>query len=128
MDKITEAIGQYSILNETFIKAKISAILSDKLADNRNKKVYETILSCIDLTSLNSTDTEEEIANMTDKVNIFEDSYPELPNVAAICVYPSMVNVVHEILTAGVEIATVTGGFPHSQTFIEVRLQKHHLL
>jgi len=127
MDKITEAIGQYSILNETFIKAKISAILSDKLADNRNKKVYETILSCIDLTSLNSTDTEEEIANMTDKVNIFEDSYPELPNVAAICVYPSMVNVVHEILTAGVEIATVTGGFPHSQTFIEVKIAETSL-
>jgi len=127
MDKITEAIGQYSILNKTDIKAKVSAILNEKMAENQNQKVYEILLSCIDLTSLNTTDTEEDIANMTEKVNNFEDLYPELPNVAAICVYPSMVNTVHEVLTAGVEIATVTAGFPHSQTFIEVKIAETSL-
>jgi len=127
MDKITEAMGQYSLITETEIELRVSAILADKMAENRNKSVFETILSCIDLTSLNTTDTEEGISLMTEKVNNFEDVYPELPNVAAICIYPSMVNTVHEILTAGVEIATVTGGFPHSQTFIEVKIAETSL-
>lgn len=127
MDKITEAMGQYSQLTESDIKAKVSVLLSDKMVENHNQKVFETILSCIDLTSLNTTDTEDDIANMTEKVNDFEDTYPELPNVAAICVYPSMVHTVHEILTAGVEIATVTAGFPHAQTFIEVKIAETSL-
>lgn len=127
MDKITEAMGQYSLITETEIESRVAAILADKMAENRNKNVYETILSCIDLTSLNTTDTEEGISLLTEKVNNFEDAYPELPNVAAICIYPSMVNTVHEILTAGVEIATVTGGFPHSQTFIEVKIAETSL-
>jgi len=59
---------------------------------------------------------------MVQKVNNFGEKYPELPNVAAICVYPSMVKTVRDCLTEGVEIASVAAGFPHSQTFIEIKV------
>jgi deoxyribose-phosphate aldolase len=127
MDKITEALKQYPKLSESEIKEQVALILSDKMAPNNNKKVYENILSCIDLTSLNTTDTEDSIESMTAKVNDFGENYPELRNVAAICVYPSMVKTVHDTLTEGVEIATVTGSFPHSQTFIEVKMAETSL-
>jgi deoxyribose-phosphate aldolase len=71
---------------------------------------------------LNSTDSKESIWNFTQKVNDFEGSIPELDNVAAICVFPNLVHTVKETLTADVKIAAVAGGFPSSQTFIEVKV------
>lgn len=127
MSKITEALSQYTQLSEKEIQDKTSDILNDKMAINHNKKVYKTILGCIDLTSLNTIDTDESIAAFTERVNDFGDNYPELPNVAAICVYPSLVKTVRETLTEGVEIAAATAGFPHSQTFIEVKIAETSL-
>lgn len=120
--KIKLILEQYSILSEAEIQQKISTVLQEKMPLNRTIDVYSNMFGCIDLTSLNTSDTEEGIAQFTEKVNRFGDEYPELPNVAAICVYPSMVKTVRETLTEGVEIAAVTGGFPHSQTFMEVKI------
>ena len=122
MDKITSALKEYSSYNEAEVQKNIEELLLKRKADNHTKKVYETMLSCIDLTSLNTADTEEGIAKMVQKVNDFGENYPELPNVAALCVYPSMVKTVRDCLTEGVEIASVAAGFPHSQTFIEVKV------
>lgn len=127
MDKITSVLKEYPRFNEAEVQKSIDEIVLKRKAANRNKEVYETILSCIDLTSLNTTDTEEGIAKMIQKVNDFGENNPELPNVAAICVYPSMVKTVRDLLTEGVEIASVAAGFPHSQTFIEVKVAETSL-
>lgn len=127
MDKITSVLKEYATFSEAEVHKEIEAILLEKKAANHTKEVYETILSCIDLTSLNTTDTEEGIAKMVQKVNDFGEKYPELPNVAALCVYPSMVKTVRDYLTEGVEIASVAAGFPHSQTFIEVKVAETSL-
>jgi len=127
MDKITSVLKEYASFTEEDVQKNIEEILLKRKANNRTKKVYETILSCIDLTSLSTTDTEEGIAKMVQKVNDFGENYPELPNVAALCVYPSMVKTVRDCLTEGVEIASVAAGFPHSQTFIEVKVAETSL-
>lgn len=80
------------------------------------------MFSLIDLTSLNTEDTGGKIKKMCLKVNGIRDQFPGLANVAAICVYPSMVHVVKENLNAeGVGIASVAAGFPSSQTFLPVK-------
>ena len=122
MNKITSVLKEYASFHEAEVLRSIEGILQQRKHVNQTKKVYETILSCIDLTSLNTVDTEEGIATMVQKVNAFGEHYPELPNVAAICIYPSMVKTVRDCLTEGVEIASVAAGFPHSQTFIEVKV------
>lgn len=82
----------------------------------------KTLFGLIDLTSLNSTDTEEKILDMCNKVNDFKNYYPDIPNVAAICVYPSLVSVVRKNLKdPSVKIASVSAGFPSSQTFTEIK-------
>jgi deoxyribose-phosphate aldolase len=82
----------------------------------------KTLFGLIDLTSLNSTDTEENIMNMCLKVNGFNKQYPDIPNVAAICIYPSLVNIVRKTLKSpGVKIVSVSAGFPSSQTFTEIK-------
>ncbi len=125
--KINEILDQYPVLTEAEIKKDILNILEKRSPENSNADVYAKILSMIDLTSLNTADTVESIEKFTEKVNSFSDKYPELENVAAICVYPSMVKTVRETLTEGVDIASVSGGFPHSQTFIEVKIAETSL-
>jgi deoxyribose-phosphate aldolase len=81
--------------------------------------------SCIDLTSLNSTDTVSHIAAFVHKVNHFQIDFPGFRNVSAICVYPNMISVVKENLAAEeVRIASVAGGFPSSMTFGELKAEE----
>ena len=94
----------------------------------KKKETMKQVLSCIDLTTLNSTDTVSHVAEFTQKVNAFESHFPELPNVAAICVYPNMASTVFENLAPGdVKIAAVAGGFPSSMTFDEIKIREAQL-
>ena len=81
------------------------------------------LFNCIDLTTLKQYDSDESVMNFTEKVNQFDDEFPDLKNVAAICVYPNFAEIVNDTLEVDdVKIACVSGGFPSSQTFIEVKV------
>lgn len=125
--RLNTAIKGYPTVTKESIKTAILNLLEAREPENTNQAVYEKLLSMIDLTSLNTTDSEESIARFTEKVNDFGEKYPEYSNVAAICVYPAFVKTVRETLTEGVEIAAVAGGFPHAQTFIEVKIAETSL-
>ena len=100
----------------------VKAILDKHFDENNNVEVYKKCFNAIDLTSLNTTDTEQSIAAMVEKVNKMEEEYPELPNVAAICTYPNFAMTVSGALeVSGVDVAVVAGSFPSSQTFVEVK-------
>lgn len=104
-----------------FINSEIKK-LKEETSSLKTKEVLQKIFNCIDLTSLNSNDTTGKIKSMTEKVNDFNKSFPGVNNVAAICVYPSLVPVVKENLTdENINIASVGACFPSSQTFIAVK-------
>lgn len=109
--------------------AAVKAALS-KLKDiaGGRKGEIETLKKCfslIDLTTLNATDGYEKGKQFADNVSKFPTDFPGMPNVAAICVYPTLVPVVKENLTAeNVKIASVAAGFPASQTFIDIKLSE----
>jgi deoxyribose-phosphate aldolase len=90
-----------------------------------DKRLLMSILNSIDLTSLNTTDNKSQILHLTGKVNSFSGRFSNIPNVAAICVYPNFVSVVKEKLTVkNVKIASVAGGFPSSQTFRNIKVSE----
>ncbi len=121
-NKYTDTLKKYNTdLNDADITKKVNEIVARRFNENNTKEVYKKLYSCIDLTSLNTTDTREDIWNFTEKVNDFEGS-SDLENVAAICVYPNFVETVKGALTADVKIAAVSGGFPSSQTFTEIKI------
>ena len=110
-------------LDDARIQAETQQLLNAKWAENNTPEVKKFLLHCIDLTSLRTEDTEEDILKLTENVNRFADEYGDLENVAALCVYPSLVHIIDDSLEADeVKIASVSGGFPHSQTFIEVKI------
>ncbi len=84
---------------------------------------YRICLGCMDLTTLNPTDTCERVVSFVEKVNGAAAAFPDCPLPAAICVYPNWGGKVKESLRAdGVRVAVVAGSFPSSQTFLEVKL------
>ena len=124
MNKYEEAFDEFimSELQEETVRKKTDAIIL-KASENYTSDIWKFLYSCIDLTSLNTEDNKESIWKLTETVNEFDGSRPDISNVAAICVYPNFVSTVKETLTAGdVQIAAVAGGFPSSQTFMEVKI------
>ena len=118
------ALSKYNThLHDDEIMMKVDQLIEKHLGDNNNIDVKKEIFHCIDLTTLKCTDSEESVMKFTEKVNEFVDKYPDLENVAAICVYPNMAEIVSDSLEAdNVKIACVSGGFPSSQTFMEVKI------
>lgn len=85
-------------------------------------------LQCIDLTSLNTTDSQQSIQAWIHKINGIQSDFPQLPYFAAICVYPNFVETVRETLQLkGVRIAATTACFPASQSFLEVKCRETEL-
>lgn len=123
-DKYLTTLAQYDTnLNDADIEVKVSALIEKGVEKNNTEEVKRLLFNCIDLTTLDSADNQESVMKFTEKVNKFDDEFPDLKNVAAICVYPNFAEVVKDTLEVqGVHIACVSAGFPSSQTFIEVKI------
>lgn len=124
MDKYQEAFSKFSPF-ETGVNLtnKTNQIIEKNSQKNFTPEVLKSIYECIDLTTLTSLDSRESVWKFVDKVNDFEGTMPDVSNVAAICVYPNLVETVKQALTAqDVKIASVAGGFPSSQTFTEIKI------
>lgn len=123
MDKFEELFAQYNCQwNDEDVKAKVAQLLADHFDENNNAEVWKQCLHQIDLTTLNGDDTTAKVEGMARKVNEFKKHFPNVPNVAAMCVYPALVETAHATLTEPIGIAAVAAGFPASQTFIEVKV------
>ena len=123
-DKYREALQASNVTTDDAAVAKaVEDILAKHLEENRNVEVYKKLFNSIDLTTLKSTDSERSVADFAERVNAFEHEHADLPNVAAICVYPNLVAAVRTTLeVSSVEIASVAGCFPTAQSFIEVKV------
>lgn len=123
-DKYLTALAKYDTqLNDADVQVQVAALIEKKVPENNTEEVKKFLFNCIDLTTLNTTDSDENVMRFTEKVNRFDDEFPDLKNVAAICVYPNFAQVVKDTLEVeGINIACVSGGFPSSQTFTEVKI------
>lgn len=122
-DKYHDTVAKSTVLTDDAAVADKVAKIVENFAAERSPEVLKTIFNCIDLTTLNTTDSPVSVAKFTERVNDFETEHGDLPNVAAICVYPNFAQVVSTVLdVSNVGIATVSAGFPTSQTFPEVKV------
>ena len=110
-------------ISDATVAEQVKELINKKVDENNTLEVKKFLFNCIDLTTLKCTDSEESVLKFTEKVNEFDDKYPHLKNVAAICVYPNFAKIVSESLEVeSVGIACVSGGFPSSQTFQEIKI------
>lgn len=123
MDRYSQVISESHVpVEPEFIKKELDKI-REKLPQLKNKEVYTKIFNSIDLTTLNTTDSQESVKEFVKRVNDFDNEYPQFPSVAAVCVYSNFAEVVRSHLeVSGVKTAVVAGGFPSGQTFTEVKV------
>ena len=124
LSKYEEALKKYDVeLDDAKVQEAVKTIIAEKVPENDNLEVKKFLMGSVELTSLSTTDSDVSIMAFTEKVNQFDDAYPQLPHVATICVYPCFASVVSNTLDVeGVEIACVSGSFPSSQALIEVKV------
>lgn len=123
LNQYEQAFAQYDL---TQSDEQVAAAVADIIAKNREKyntqEVKERLLGTVELTTLTVTDSQESVMRFTENVNRWSNEHPELPSLATICVYPNFAGIVHDTLEVDdTKVACVSGGFPSSQTFLEVK-------
>lgn len=124
LSKYDEALLRYNTnLDDQEVSDTVHKLLEEKATENNNLEVKKFLLGSVELTSLRTTDNDESVLAMVEKVNRFAHDYPSLPHVATICTYPNYAALINDSLEVdGVEITNVCGSFPSSQTFLEVKV------
>ena len=123
-NKYFEVLKQYDLeLDDEKVKRQVETLLKEHLEENNTREVKQFLLNSVELTTLKTTDSEDSVLKFVEKVNKFDDVYPELGHVATVCVYPCYAKICHDALeNEEVEIACVSGSFPSAQTFVEVKI------
>lgn len=123
MDKYQSAIAASKVTSDDeAVKAEVKRI-ADEAYKYASKETYEFLLHSIELTTLATDDSVRSVQAFTEKVNSFDNDYPQYRNVAAVCVYSNFAEVVRNTLDVpDVDVAVVAGCFPSAQTFIEVKV------
>ncbi len=123
MDKYRKALAASKVLSDdAAVAAEVKKIV-EKAHEYASPEVWQLLFSSIDLTTLSTEDSDSSVARFTQRVNEFDNDYPQYGNVAAICVYSNFAETVKTHLDVpGVDIAVVAGGFPSSQTFQAVKV------
>jgi len=113
-------------MKEEEIRLDVKHIINHHYENNDNFKTRKFLYSALEITSLCTTDTEKTISKLVEQINNIDEEAPELPMPSGVCVYPSLVEVARNTLTEDVGITTVVG-FPHSQTYPEVKIAEASL-
>lgn len=123
-NKYEDALRKYNTnLDDAAVREAVRKIIAEKVPKNDTMDVKKFLFGSIELTTLKTTDSDTSVLAFTERVNDFDNEYPDLPHVATICVYPCFAKTVSESLEVdGVEIACVSGSFPSSQARIEVKV------
>lgn len=129
LNKYEQALSKYNVeLDDAAVKAAVRDIIANKVSENDTLEVKKFLFGSIELTTLKTEDSDTSVMAFTERVNAFDNEYPDMPHVATICVYPCFAEIVKDSLEVeGVEIACVSGSFPSSQARIEVKVAETSL-
>ena len=121
--RIEEALSKYNFdINDEDVKETVKKLIAEKVAANDTPEVKRFMFGSIELTTLTTTDSDESVLQLVEKVNKFDNEYPDYPHVATVVTYPRFTKLVCESLEVeGVIPTCVSGAFPSSQALIEVK-------
>lgn len=123
MSRIEEALKKYNLdITDEEVKEAVKKIIAEKVPANDNNEVKRFMFGSIELTTLTTLDSDESVLQLVEKVNKFDNEYPDMPHVATVVTYPRFTKLVSESLEVeGVIPTCVSGAFPTSQALIEVK-------
>lgn len=128
-NKYEQTLAKYNTnIDDNAVRDAVRNIIAEKVSANDTIDVKKFLFGSIELTTLKTTDSDTSVLAFTERLNDFDNQYPDMPHVATVCVYPCFANTVAKSLEVdGVEIACVSGSFPSSQARIEVKIAETSL-
>ena len=110
-------------IDKVGVEERVARFQTRSIKNESKLQGLKMALSMIDLTTLEGKDTPGKVKQMCYKAAHLHDQYPDLPTVAAVCVYPSMVKIAQEALKgSNIQIASVATAFPSGQSTLEIKL------
>jgi deoxyribose-phosphate aldolase len=107
------------------LEGRAAALATRSIKRETKRWALDLAIRCMDLTTLEGSDTTGKIVALCAKAVRPDPLRPEVPSVAAVCLYPQLVPVaVDQLRGSGVAVASVAGGFPSGLGPLEVRLQE----
>jgi deoxyribose-phosphate aldolase len=111
-----------------FTNESIAEFLQNEIyntALSQDNEIYKKILSFLDLTTLEGADNTDKVVALCNKARSYNKTNPSIPNVAAVCVYPTLVKTASQTLASDdISIASVAGAFPSGQSPLQLRLDE----
>ena len=99
-------------------------MIAANLDNVASENVYKECFSMMDLTTLKTDDTPASVTKLVEKVNAFQQTRPDWPLPASVCVYPNFASTVKDKRKCDFNITVVSACFPSSQSFLEVKLKE----
>ncbi|MEJ6589537.1 MAG: deoxyribose-phosphate aldolase [Crocinitomicaceae bacterium] len=117
------AVPRSPSIDKVGVEERVARFQSRSIKNDSKMQGLHMVLNMIDLTTLEGKDTPGKVRQMCFKAAHLHDSYPDLPTVAAVCVYPSMVRLAKSIVgDFGIKVASVSTAFPSGQAPMNVKI------
>lgn len=111
------------VIDQVGVEERVARFTTRSIKKSSKGQALKMILNMIDLTTLEGKDTEGKVKQMCYKAVHLHDVIPNLPTVAAVCVYPSMVKIAKDALKcSSVKVASVATAFPSGQSTHDVKI------
>lgn len=111
-------------VDQAGVEERVARLAARSIKKESKVKGLTLALSMIDLTTLEGKDTPGKVEQLCRKALQPCSDLPELPSVAAVCVYPTHVRSAKKILKgSSVKVASVASGFPSGNASAEVKLK-----
>lgn len=121
---MTDYLKKYGYAPDQETMTRTLEMIASNLDTIASEQVYKDCFSMMDLTTLKTDDTPASVRKLVDKVNAFNESYPEWPLPASVCVYSNFADTVKQARKCDFNITVVSACFPSSQSFLEVKLKE----
>ncbi len=118
-------LGRVALVDEVGVKERAARFQTRSIKKESKIDALKMILSMIDLTTLEGMDTPGKVQQLCQKAIHLHDALPDLPHVAAVCVYPTMVGVAKKALgTHDINVASVATAFPSGMAPRQIKLEE----
>src|SRR3954469_18963920 len=123
IDTFLPDLSRTPAIDQVGIEERVERLTKRSIKKESKVKALKLALSMIDLTTLEGADSPGKVQQMCYKAAHLADNVPDMPHVAAVCVYPTLVRIAKKALEGtGINVAAVATGFPSGQFPLNVKL------
>jgi len=116
-------LSRVPVVDEVGVNERVARFQSRSIKTASKVEALKLVLSMIDLTTLEGQDTPGKVRQLCQKAIHLHDAMPGLPHVAAVCVYPTMVDIAKQALAGhDIKVASVATAFPSGMSDLRIKL------